>query len=39
MKSYSSIKLARSNLFRLCKTGKDNWEGLMEEDLKEVIGN
>ena len=40
MKSYYSIKLTRSNLFRQYFIKKNNWEGgLMERYLREVIGN
>ena len=41
MKSYSSRKLTRSNLFRLYFIEKNNWEenGLMKKILRQAIGN
>ena len=37
---YSSLKLTRSNLFRIQFIKKNNWGGgLMKRDLKEMIGN
>ena len=39
MKSNSSIKLTRSNPFRIQFIEKNNWGGLMKRDLREMIGN
>ena len=39
IKSNSSIKLTRSNLFRIQLIEKNNWGGLMKRDLREMIGN
>ena len=39
MKSNTSIKLTRSNLFRIQFIEKNNWGELINRDLREMIGN
>ena len=39
IQSYHTIKLSCSDQFRLDFIKKNNWVGLMERYLREVIGN